>query len=303
MSLRLQFISNLLWIAQPILLMAVGGAMFWRKLYKTFPVFFIYIISQIITFMIVYPASTWGSYAEFFYSYWIAAAISLAIGFKILHEVFLDVFRPYHTLKDLGSLLFRWGGLVMLLVAIVVAASTPTSVEEPLVQSVLTVQRCVRVIQVGLVLFLLTFSRYLGVNWKQKSFGIALGFGLAACVEMLAVGLHIAGYIGTSMSGLVNTSAYDVSILIWLGYAVVKQTARESRENLLTTQRWEQSLTELQRPTSPDSLIPMFEGMVDRALSRSRDPLDDDLELKPEPTSEKFLFDIPMPEIKTPPKR
>jgi hypothetical protein len=303
MSLKLQFLANLLWIAQPLLQIAVGGVMFWRKVYKSFPYFFVYILSQVITFMIVYPASTWGSYPEFFYSYWISAAVSLPLGFKIIHEIFLDVFRPYHTLKDLGSVLFRWGGLVMLLVAIVVAASTPTSSDGPLVQSVLTVQRCVRVIQVGLVLFLLLFSRYLGVNWKQKSFGIALGFGIAAFVEMLAVGLHTAGYIGTSMSGLVNTAAYDTSILIWLGYSLVKKVEREAKENLLTTQRWEQSLTELQAPSSPDSLIPMFEGMVDRALSRSRERFDDDLELKPEPTSEKFLFDIPMPEIKTPPKR
>src|SRR6201999_4304139 len=108
-------------------------------------------------------------YPQFFYSYWICAAVSLGIGFRIIHEIFLDVFRPYHTLKDLGSVLFRWGGLVMLLVAIVVAASTPASDQGPMLQSVLTIQRCVRVIQVGLVLFLLVFSRYLGVSWKQQS--------------------------------------------------------------------------------------------------------------------------------------
>ena len=136
-----------------------------------------------------------GQLSQFFYSYWLCSAVSLAVGFKIIHEIFLDVFRPYHTLKDLGSVLFRWGALVMLLVAIVVAASTPASTEGPLVQSVLTVQRCVRVIQVGLVLFLLVFSRYLGVNWKQHSFGIALGFGIAAFVELLVVGLHTAGYL------------------------------------------------------------------------------------------------------------
>lgn len=305
MSYNVDLAYTALWIAHPILQLAVAGVMFWRKIYKTFPVFFAYLLSQVITFMVVFPAYTWGSYPEFFYSYWICAGVSLAIGFKIIHEIFLDVFRPYHTLKDLGSVLFRWGALVMLLVAVVVAASTPASSEGPLVQSVLTVQRCVRVIQVGLVMFLLVFARYLGVNWKQHSFGIALGFGTFACVEMLVVALHTANYVGLMGAGLVNTAGYDVCILIWLGYVLLKRTARVPTSNLLTTQRWEQSLTEIQRPASPDSLIPMFEGMVDRALSRSREPLDDDLELKPDPSSQKIMFDLtmPMPDVKTPTKR
>jgi hypothetical protein len=303
MSYKIQLVYTGLWIAHPILQLAVGTIMFWRKLYKTFPVFFLYVLSQVVTFMIVFPAYTWGSYPEFFYSYWICGAISIVIGFKIIHEIFLDVFRPYHTLKDLGSVLFRWGALVMLLVAIVVAASTPASSEGPLVQSVLTVQRCVRVIQVGLVMFLLVFSRYLGVNWKQPSFGIALGFGTFACVEMMVVALHTADYVGLMGAALANTAGYDICILIWLSYVLLKKTARESTANLLMTQRWEQSLSDIQHPSSPDSLIPMFEGMVDRALSRSRQTLDDGLELKPEPRLDKIMFDIPVPDVKFPSKR
>jgi hypothetical protein len=39
---------------------------------------------------------------------------------------------------------------------------------------------------------------------------------------------------------------------------------------LLRPQRWEQSLSDIQHPLPADSLIPMFEGMVDRALSRTQ---------------------------------
>ena len=46
----------------------------------------------------------------------------------IIYEIFLDVFRPYHTLKDLGSVLFKWAALVMSLVAFVVAASSPLGI-------------------------------------------------------------------------------------------------------------------------------------------------------------------------------
>jgi hypothetical protein len=193
------------------------------------------------------------------------------LGFKVIHEIFLDVCRPYHTLKDLGTMLFRWAGLVMLLVAIVVAVSNPTSPQAPLIQAILTTQRCVRVMQCGLVLFLLVFSKYLGVSWRQQSFGIALGFGAYAGVELGIVALRMGQLINQFTVDVINMSAYNCALAVWFFYIVSKNPAREISANLLRPQRWEQSLTDLQHqhPDEPDSLIPMFEGMVDRALSRT----------------------------------
>ena len=112
----------------------------------------------------------------------------------VIHEVFQDVFRQYHTLKDLGSVLFKWAALVMLLVAFVVAASSPSGYEGPIVQAIVTVQRCVRVAQVGLILFLMVFSRYLGSSWHQRSFGISLGLGVSAAVELGTLAFHVSGH-------------------------------------------------------------------------------------------------------------
>jgi hypothetical protein len=180
---------QVLWFAQPVLQLAAAGVMYRRKLHRKFPVFFSYLLSQVPTFGIIFAAYTWGSYREYFYSYWICGIISLAIGFKVIHEVFLDVFRPYHALKDLGSVLFKWSALVMVLVAIVVAASSSVSSNGPMVESVITAQRCVRVIQVGLVLLLLVFSKYVGISWRHFSFGVSLGFGAFAFAELLVVAL------------------------------------------------------------------------------------------------------------------
>ena len=148
-----------------MLQLAVGGRMFRRKLHRAFPVFFAYIGFQILAFCLLFPMYQWGnsSYAEYFGFYWACAAVNLVLGFMVIYEIFQDVFRPYHTLKDLGSVLFKWAALVMLLVAFVVAASSPTGDQGPIVQAIITVTRCVRVAQVGLILFLMVFSRYLGV--------------------------------------------------------------------------------------------------------------------------------------------
>jgi hypothetical protein len=258
-----------LWIAHPLLQLSVAGVMFYRKSNKVFPVFFTYLISQILMFSILFPIYR-SEYSEiFFYAYWSCAAISLAIGFKVIHEIFLDIFRPYHTLKDLGSVLFQWAALVMLLVAGVVAAASPVASQGPIVQAVLTVQRCVRVIQCGLVLFLLVFSKYLGVTWRQHSFGIALGFGSFASAELTLLALYASGHISPTALSFFNMLAYNAAIVIWLVYAWIKSPPRDASASLLMSQRWDQSLTDLQHPVSSDSLIPLFEGMVDRAFSRT----------------------------------
>ena len=276
MTHRVHIAYYILWIAHPVLQLAIAAVMFRRKLHKAFPIFFAYIVAQIVSFAILFPAYERGSYAQFFYSYWILAAVSLALGFKVIHEVFLDVFRPYHTLKDLGSVLFKWAALVMLLVAGVVAAASPDSIQGPLVETVLTLQRCVRVIQCGLVVFLLVFARYLGVSRRQTSFGIGVGFGIFAFEELLAVALHASGHINPVALSLANMVAYNLSIMTWLGYTMSKSPAREAQSHLLMPQRWEQSLRDIQLPVAPDSLIPRFEGMVDRAFSRTPEPVPED---------------------------
>jgi hypothetical protein len=266
-------IALYLWCAQPVLQSAVAVVLWRRKLHKLFPVFFTYVLAQIGIFALTFPLRSADNYEWFFYSYWAGAAVSALLSFRVIHEIFIDVFRPYHMLKDLGTVLFKWTGVVMLLVSVVVAFSNSAQ-SDPLVQAVTTLQRSVRMVQCGLILFLLLFSRFLGVSRKQQGFGIALGFGLFASVELILIALNSGGLLDIARIGLLNTAMYDLAILVWLAYASVRSAARDGSTNHLQTQRWERSLADLHTAgapgtTAPDSLIPMFEGMVERALSRS----------------------------------
>jgi len=270
MSEKVRILYYALWIAHPLLQAGIAAVMLHRKMHRTFKFFFAYIVTQILTFAVIFPAVLRQDYSVYFYLYWFSNAISVVLGFKIIHEIFLDVFRPFHTLRDLGTVLFKWAGLVMLLVAGVVSVSTSSSVMLPWMQAIVTTQRCVRIIQVGMVLFLLFFSRYLGVSRRQHSFGIALGFGGFAMVELALIASWVGNHLGEFSTGVVNMAAYNFTLMIWLGYVLTSSAARQEGGVLLKPQRWEQSLSDIQHPLPADSLIPMFEGMVDRALSRKR---------------------------------
>ena len=267
MSERIRILYYALWFAHPLIQTGICAAMIHNRIHRKFRYFFAYIITQLLTFGVMLP-TYWHSYAASFYLYWVCTAVSVGFGFGVIHEVFVDVFRPFHTLRDLGTVLFKWAGLVMLLVAGVVSVSTNASEMPPWMQAIVTAQRCVRIVQVGMVLFLLFFAHYMGVSRKQRSFGIALGFGGFAMVELALIASWVGNHLGNPWVSLVNMTAYNISLLTWLGYCAAKVPARDDAATLLRTQRWEQSLSDIHHPVAADSLIPMFEGMVDRALSR-----------------------------------
>jgi len=269
MSEKTRILLYALWIAHPIMQTVIAVLMLRRGQHRQFKYFFAYVVTQILTFAVVFPTYLYNHSACFYLS-WFTTAVSVVLGFKVIHEAFLDVFRPFHTLRDMGTVLFQWAGLVMLLVAGVVSVSTRSSDTLPWVQAIMTAQRCVRIVQVGMVLFLLFFARYLGVSRRQHSFGIALGFGAFAFVELSLIA-YSAGYHVTEIAvGLANMIAYNCALIIWLSYTLMKSPAREATSTLLRPQRWEQGLSDIQHPLQADSLIPMFEGMVDRALSRAQ---------------------------------
>jgi len=269
MSDKVKFLYFALWIMHPLLEAGIALFMLRRGLFRQFKFFFVYILTQLATFAVVFPAFVWRSSADFFYLYWGFDAISVTCGFLVIHEVFVDVFRFFHTLRDLGTVLFKWAGLVMLLAAVVVSVSTNSAQMSPWFQALATSQRCVRIIQVGMVMFLLFFAQYVGVSRKQHSFGIALGFGSFAVIELILICSWVGNHLGGPWMDISNMAAYNASLTLWLTYVAVKRPVRDVSRSLLQPQRWEQSLSDINHPLPADSLIPMFEGMVDRALSRT----------------------------------
>jgi hypothetical protein len=258
-----------LWILQPLLLLPVAVVMFRRKQHKEFPVFFGFAIVQIAIFCVEFPIYQLADYHAYFFTFWVASIINLILDFKILHEIFLDIFRPYHALKDLGTALFKWAALIMILVSAVLISTNPIW-NDPVGRSVLLLQRCMRVIQCGLVLFLLAFCSHLSVSWRRQSFGLACGFGIFAATELIMTALFSGGHVSNEIMNIVEMAGYNFAVFVWLFYSVLNR--RELSVPVLIPQRWDNALMELHPHSEPDSLIPMFEHMVDRAFSRTQDP-------------------------------
>lgn len=256
-----------LWIAHPVMQVGLAIAIWRRKLLRTYPIFFAYVLTELVVFGALF--ATWNHYDYYFYLYWIGTGISAVFGFKVIDEIFADVLRPFHALRDFSSMLFRWAGLVVMLIAIVAAMSSTKSGFPLLMAGLLSLERSVRVMQCGLVLFLLMFSRYLGISHRHRSFGIALGFGFFAAVELAVFGLRVSGQVNSTGLSLASMASYDIAVILWLIYFALPVAEQRRSEMLLQPQRWDLSLGELAHPVAPESLMPMFDAMVDRAFSKA----------------------------------
>src|ERR1700686_5343157 len=110
-------LQTALWVLQPVLLGVLAAIMLRRKLHRDFPIFFWFAIIQIVAFAVEFPIYQMAAWRLYFCTFWVITALNLAVEFKIIHEVFADIVRPYHALKDLGTALFKWAALVMVLVS------------------------------------------------------------------------------------------------------------------------------------------------------------------------------------------
>ena len=104
MSERIRILCYTLWIAHPVLQTAIAVVMLHRGQHRRFKYFFAYIVAQIPIFAVVFPAYLY-EHSDYFYISSFTTAISVALGFMVIYEAFLDVFRPYHRLRDLGIVL------------------------------------------------------------------------------------------------------------------------------------------------------------------------------------------------------
>src|SRR5271165_5128509 len=183
--MHLRLIDYLVWLSAPTLQLGVIVAMYRRGLQRDYPYFFNYAILQVFLDTILFITHK-ESYALYYYSYWVSAALCAVVSFAVLYEIFQNAFRPYEALRDLSVILFRWSALVILLVAGMWAVTSSHPAQDgSITNALLLAQRSVRLMQCGLVIFLLLFSEYLGISRRNLLFGIALGFGLFASVSML----------------------------------------------------------------------------------------------------------------------
>jgi hypothetical protein len=101
-----------------------------RVQHRRFKYFFAYIVAQIAINAVVFPAY-WYSYSGYFYLYWITDAISMALGFALIYEAFVDVFQSDISMGVVNMVAYNGALLIWLGYAL----KSPARVMYPLPRS------------------------------------------------------------------------------------------------------------------------------------------------------------------------
>ena len=265
--MHLHWTEYALWFAGPALQALVAYFMVKKRYKNEYPAFFTYTVFQAATAFMLFGVWKYLGYAIYYYAFWTVNAIGVLLAFIVMHEVFVDAFRPYEALRDLGAMLFRWSGLILLMLAALSAFVSRQTDVDIMYDSLVAVQRSVLVMQCGLVLFLILFSRYLGISGRHYLFGIALGFGVNASLDLVMwTARSYLGFTATTALRIFSSAGYFLAIAIWLTYTMAKAAERRKTEVVPQSERWNHALAvALDLPQSEGFLFDM-ERTVDRLL-------------------------------------
>jgi hypothetical protein len=280
--MSLSMADYILWFAAPALQIAILVFMVKRKLRAEFPFFFSYTVLQVLTVAALFTIFKL-SPGNYFYAYWTSSALGIMLGFAVIQEVFMYAIRPYTGLRDLGAKLFRWAGFVLLLVGALLAVSGSGMSSKQLVLAIVEVERAIRLMQCGLLLFIFLFSSSLGLTWKNFASGMALGYGVFAATNLVMYSLRSQlGHGWDSTVSYITTAAYNLSVIIWLGYSAMPESARQRvRTDFVyrpVFDRWNQAAMSIVAPASANGIasehayLSEIERTVETIMAQSANP-------------------------------
>jgi len=259
------------WLVGPVLQITLLIVMMQRKLHIVFPRFFSYIIFQIAKSGILFAIYRYRQ-ENYFDAYWTGNAISVLLAVTVMDEILRNLLREYGGIQALTSLVFRWSCGLLLLLSIVSAFSSEQTSADRVVSAVLAFDRSVRVMQCGLFFLLMILCKVLRNCWRQHVFGIALGFGVFASIELVLVSIVMHFGDGpVAIVSLVKSVAYNGVTALWIMYL------RRQNESIVEIDAAPQLNTlNVSLAGSPqsedDGFLSMVEQAVDRVLSRSSWP-------------------------------
>src|SRR2546422_6015675 len=239
-----------LWLVAPALQSAIGYRMWIRRLYRDYPVFFAYTINHMLSFLVLFYCYQLGVRDVYRHAYLGCEAVDAVLKFGVICELFSQVFRQYEGIRQLGSVLLRWASVILVLIAVMVAASTSGSDSDRFLAGFYAMERSVEIVQGGLLFLLFVLSSFLGLQWRRHTLGIALGFGVLSSVHLATFTLRAQlGMASQDILSLISNAGYDCAVLVWLGTLYVRKPVHQFSQHIphWDGESWNQALGGLLR--------------------------------------------------------
>jgi hypothetical protein len=187
------------------------------------PWFTIYISHQIISTVILYRLYGLRDPVTYFFVAWGFEGLTITLGFMVILDTFRTSFAQYESIRRLGTRLFILAAVLSVVVALILLPYG-TNTSATMMKFLWLSERSLRIIQLSLLVTMFALSSYLALSWRHHIFGIALGYGLYASVNLAcyAALAYLGMKAGPKMS-LLDSGAYCCAVAIWLTYLLQRE--------------------------------------------------------------------------------
>lgn len=210
-------LQTFLWLLPTTLEISIALRMMSRGLSRTLPVFFLYLVLEIVRTIFLFLVRK--DVYLYFYGYWVTELIGCLMALWVSKELFDHVFSRNLGLRRLGDVLFKGSLLVLIVSAVLWARIAPGTDTARIIAGILVLKRAVTLVQVGILATLYLSGLGLGLAWDHYVTGIALGFGVYGAVELGAITARtIYGRAAETPYNWTMMSIGNCCVLIWAFY-------------------------------------------------------------------------------------
>ncbi|MGH9512052.1 MAG: hypothetical protein ACRD2U_07930 [Terriglobales bacterium] len=223
----LKFALYAFWFTLPPLQGAIAFRMWRQKIYRQYPLFFVYTLEQLVRFAILVYYQQPDLRTSYAHAYAGLGAFEAILQIGIVCELFSDVLRPYEGIRHFGLSLLRRTSVLFLLLAILVSAYSRGADSSRFLGNMFAIDRSAEIVQAGLLLLLAVTSSLMALEWSPRTLWIALGFGLFTSVDLVAYTIRSqTGPSTQPILSLISNAAYVFSVLIWVRAFYAESEAR-----------------------------------------------------------------------------
>jgi hypothetical protein len=249
MRLTFGFRDYFIAIVPAVLQCVIAFTILRRRYYRAIPLFTVYTTFQVamtaISVVVMASHVTLQTYFYFFYAFEICG---ISLGFCLIYEIFTSVLKPYDALNGVAKRLLFAIVFYLIIIGMILARYGSGSAIDRVSEVIFVSLRTLRLIQAGVLLALFFLVRSFGLTWRSYIFGIAMGYGIYAILDLiLALERTYYGNSTEGMQSLFRTVAYMIMVGIWTCYFVQKdrvaQPVRVIPYNDIA--KWNEKLEEL----------------------------------------------------------
>ena len=225
-------------IAEVILLLAMLGLMWRKKLLSHFAWLAAFVSVQAADMMISVPLLFFRrelgiprhySYCIYFYSHWTNYIVQVLLSVMIIQAIYRLAMKPLAGLDHMGSVIFKWVTVVSAVVTLSFAI-VPQAGGDSFVRSFAERgQQGVNVLTICLLLFVCFAIRPLGLTYRSRIFGVSLGLGIIATVSLVEAAWFTSSSAQNVYSPVyaVGAAGYIAALLVWGFYFAMPEPERK----------------------------------------------------------------------------